>query len=272
MADYPSLTYIPISELTGRGNPWQTDETLQSGDPGEIAQLASAFQNAGGCTEETWAEWVQAKQRFQESWNGERGVHPIADSEEVHRATTELFVQKDQLPLIAVDLQNVAADLAEAEKQSGAKLDQLNGQLLLLDQWVAQRVADDEDWDDLLDEAKELTESAAVQVERIRDQYTDRLEAAAFDLRRNHGYDPAGIEDVDGDGVVSPEKRGLTAPEHYNANQRVKDEALVNRPGPWTAEKAEALGRLTDFQTATAPSGTLNATPGAACNGTAATG
>lgn len=253
MADYPSLNYIPISALLGRGNPWQADDTLQSGDPGAIAQLASAFQNAGGCTEETWGEWVEARQRFQESWDGERGDHPIADSEEVHRATTQLFIQKDELPLIAVDLQNIAADLAAAEQQSGAKLDQLNGQLLLLDTLVAQRVADDEDWADLLDEAEQLTGAAADEVERIRDEYTDKLEAAAFDLRKNHGYDPAGIEDVDGDGVVSPEERGRTAPEHYNTNQRAKDEALVNGPGPWTDEKAEAQARLQDFATATAP-------------------
>jgi uncharacterized protein (DUF952 family) len=254
VADYPSLTHIGIADLLQRGDPWQIDETLQSGDPGEIAQLASAFQNAGGCTEETWAEWVQAKQRFEESWNGEGGVHPIADSEEVERATTQLFVQKDQLPLIAVDLQNIAADLAEAEKQSGAKLAELNGQLALLDSWVGQRIADDEEWSDLLDEARELTGAACVEVERIRDQFTDKLEATAFDLRKNYGYDPAGIEDVDGDGVVSPEERGRTAPDFYNANQRAKDEALVSSPGPWTSDKAEAQARLDDYATATAPS------------------
>ena len=255
MADYPSLTHIAVADLLQRGDPWQIDETLQSGNPGEIAQLASAFQNVGGCTEETWAEWVQAKQRYEESWNGEGGVHPIADSEEVERATTQLFVQKDQLPLIAVDLQNIAADLAEAEKQSGAKLAELNGQLALLDNWVGQRIADDDEWSDLLDEARELTIAACAEVERIRDHYTDRLEAAAFDLRKNHGYDPAGIEDVDGDGVVSPEERGRTAPEHYDANQREKDQALISSPGPWTPEKAAAQARLDDFAAATAPPG-----------------
>jgi uncharacterized protein (DUF952 family) len=253
VADYPNLNYIPLAALLQRGNPWQADETLQSGDPGAIAQLASAFQYAGGCTEETWAEWVQACERFQASWNRQSGDHPIADSEEVQRATTKLYVQKDQLPLIAVDLQNIAADLAEAEKQSGAKLTQLNGQLELLDTWVAQRVADDEDWDDLLNEAKQLAGSTADDVERIRDNYTDKLEAAAFDLRKNHGYDPAGIEDVDGDGVVSPEEQGRSAPEHYNTNQRAKDEALVNSQGPWTAEKADAAARLQDYATVTAP-------------------
>ncbi|MGB3483796.1 MAG: hypothetical protein WBB07_16475 [Mycobacterium sp.] len=253
MADYLSLTHISVADLIGGGDPWRVDETLQSGDPGQIAELASAFQFAGGCTQETWDEWVQARERFHASWNRETGEHPIDESAEVQRATSRLFVQKDQLPLIAVDLQNIAADLAEAESQSGAKLDELNGQMKLLDHWVGQRVADDEDWSDLLNEAKKLTTVAFGDVDRIRDQYTDKLEAAAYNLRLKHGYDPAGIEDIDGDREVSPEERGRTAPEHYDANQRVKDEALVKNPGPRTPEKDAAEARLRDFATTRDP-------------------
>lgn len=121
MADYPALNHIPIGMLLAIGDPWRIEETLQSGDPGQIAELASAFQQAGGCTEETWAEWTQARERFHASWNRENGVHPIDDSAEVQRATTQLFVQNDQLPLIAVDLQNIAADLVSAESQSGSQ-------------------------------------------------------------------------------------------------------------------------------------------------------
>jgi uncharacterized protein (DUF952 family) len=239
--------------LLAVGDPWRIDETLQSGDPGQIAELASAFQQAGGCTEETWAEWERARERFHASWNRENRVHPIDDSAEVRRATTQLFVQKDQLPLIAVDLQNIAADLASAESQSASRIEDLNARLQLLDVWVGEAMADDRDYTNLMEEAEALTSQAHADVERIQDEYTDRLERAAFDLRKNHGYDPAGIEDVDGDGEVSPEERGRTAPEHYNSNQRAKDEALVKGTGPWTPEKADAAGRLQDYATATAP-------------------
>jgi hypothetical protein len=35
---YPDLTYIPIEQLTGAaGDPWAIDDTLQSGDPGQIS-------------------------------------------------------------------------------------------------------------------------------------------------------------------------------------------------------------------------------------------
>jgi len=260
VADYPALNYVPIEMLLAIGDPWRIDETLQSGDPGQIAELAGAFQQAGGCTEETWAEWAQARERFHASWNRENGVHPIDDSAEVQRATTRLFVQKDQLPLIAVDLQNIAADLASAESQSAAKLSDLNAKLLLLDMWVGEAMAGDRDYTNHLEEAEALTGQALAEVERIQNEYTDKLERAAFDLRKSHGFDPAGIEDVDGDGEASPEERGRTAPEHYNSNQRVKDEALVNEPGPWTPEKADAAARLQDYVTATAPSDAASVT------------
>jgi Hydrolase N-terminal helical domain len=253
VADYPSLKYIPIGMLLSVGDPWQADETLQSGDPGEIAQLATAFRDAGECTSETYNEFAQARERFHASWNHEDGAHPIDDSAAVQRATTRLLVQKDQLPLIAVDLQNIAADLAEAEKQSASKIDDLNGKLQMLDMRVGDAIADDRDYSKVVDDAEELTRLALSDIERIKDQYTDKLEQAAFDLRLKHGYDPVAIEDVDGAGDASAEERGRTAPEHYDANQRAMDEALVNSGGPMTPEKAAAEARLRDYAIATNP-------------------
>lgn len=247
MANYPSLNYIPLGMLLGVGDPWLADETLQSGDPGEIAELATAFRDATACTEETFTEFAQARERFQASWNGETGDHPIDDSEEVQRAVNRLFVQKDQLPGIAIDLQNLAADLAEAESQSTSKVSSLNSNLESLDASVGQAIANDRDYSALVDQAEDLTRSALAEVERIRDDYTDKLESAAFDLRLKHGYDPAAVEDVDGDGEISPEQRGRTAPDHYDANQRAKDEALIHSGGPMTPEKAAAEARLRDF-------------------------
>lgn len=259
MATYPSLNNIPLGMLLAVGDPWRADETLQSGDPGEIAELATAFRDATACTEETFKEFAQARERFQASWNGENGERPIDDSAEVQRAVTRLFVQSEQLPAIAIDLQNIAADLAEAESQSTAEIESLNSSLESLDASVGVAIANDEDYSGLLDQAEEATRSALGEVERIRDTYTDKLESAAFDLRLKHGYDPAAIEDVDGDGEISPEERGRTAPEHYDANQRAKDEALVNGGGPMTPEKAAAEARLRDFAITTNPAASADA-------------
>lgn len=261
MADHPSLTNIPLGMLLAAGDPWAADETLQSGDPGQIAELATAFRDAGACTTETFNEFTQARERFHASWNRENGEHPIDDSAEVQRATARLYVQKDQLPLIGVDLMNLAGALAAAEKESASTVAELNGKLALLDYAVGQAIAHNRDYSKILDQAEELTGQADDDVERIRDQYTDEMERVAFDLRLKHGYDPAGIEDVDGDGQASPEERGRSAPEHYAANQRAQDEALVDSPGPWTAEKDAAAARLRDFATATAPATDQNVTP-----------
>ncbi|MCX2941478.1 putative alpha/beta hydrolase, partial [Mycobacterium pinniadriaticum] len=114
MSAYPSLTHISIGALIGEagGDPWQVDETMQSGDPGAIAELGRAFYSAGACTAETYAEFEQAQARFRASWNREGGEHPINDSAEVQRATTRLLVQRDQLPAIGADLSGIAANLA----------------------------------------------------------------------------------------------------------------------------------------------------------------
>ena len=97
------------------------------------------------------------------------------------------------------------------------------------------------------------------QVEALRDDYGAKLELSLTDLRAEHGYDPAPIEDVDGDGQLGPEQRGRESTDHYDANQRAKDEALVNSGGLMTPEKADAAARLRDFATATNPTADADA-------------
>ena len=49
MPDYPQLVYLSVPELIAAagGDPWQVDDTIQSGAPGEISELADSFYNAG---------------------------------------------------------------------------------------------------------------------------------------------------------------------------------------------------------------------------------
>ncbi|WP_445167170.1 putative alpha/beta hydrolase [Mycolicibacterium sp. Dal123E01] len=255
MTEYPSLVHIDVAALIGEagGDPWQVDETLQSGDPGQIAELGRAFYSAGDCTAETYAEFSQAQARFQQSWNRENGEHPINDSAEVQRATTGLLVQRDQLPAIGADLSTIAADLAEAQRFSDMHVDNLNTQLHYLDAMIDQALTNKQDTSALEDNAISLTSSALQQVAALRDDYGTKLEASLTDLRVEHDYDPAGIEDVDGDGEAGPEERGRESTDYYDANQRAKDEALVNGGGPMTPEKAAAAARLHDLTTATDP-------------------
>ncbi|WP_179466307.1 putative alpha/beta hydrolase [Mycolicibacterium vinylchloridicum] len=261
MTGYPSLVHISIGALIGEagGDPWQVDQTLQSGDPGQIAELGRAFYNAGACTAETYTEFQQAQARFQASWNRENGEHPINDSAEVQRATTGLMVQRDQLPAIGADLSTIAADLAEAQRFSDMQVDNLNTQLHYIDALIDQALVKDQDISALEDDAIAATSGVLKQIEALRDDYGAKLEASMTDLRVEHGYDPAAIEDVDGDGELGPEQRGRESTEYYDVNQRAKDEALVNGGGPMTPEKADAAARLRDFATATNPAADADA-------------
>lgn len=82
MTEYPRLHHISVTMLVGHvgGDPWATDQTLQDGEPGEIAELSRAFFNAGACTTETVDEFVRAQSRFKAAWNNGNGDHPINDS------------------------------------------------------------------------------------------------------------------------------------------------------------------------------------------------
>ncbi|MCX2934778.1 hypothetical protein ORI20_31420, partial [Mycobacterium sp. CVI_P3] len=178
---------------------------------------------------------------------------PINDSAEVQRATTRLLVQRDQLPAIGADLSGIAANLAEAQRFSGMQVDNLNTQLHYLDALIDQALAHDQDTSALEDDAIAVTAGVLGQVEGLRDDYGAKLEASSTDLRAEHGYDPAPIEDVDGDGEPGSEQRGQQSTDYYDANQRAKDEALVNSGGPMTQDKADAAARLRDFATVTNP-------------------
>ena len=261
MTDYPRLTHISVGALVGEagGDPWQVDATMQSGDPGAIADLGRAFYNAGACTAETYAEFAQAQARFRASWNRENGEHPINDSAEVQRATTGLMVQRDQLPAIGAELSTIAANLAEAQRFSSMQVDNLNTALHYLDALIDQALAHDQDTSTLEDDAIAATSGVLHQVQALRDDYGAKLDAALTDLRVEHGYDPAPIEDVDGDGEPGPEQRGRESTDYYDANQRAKDEALVNGGGPMTPEKVDAAARLRDFATATDPAADADA-------------
>jgi len=252
---YPSLNHIDVGALIAAagGDPWNVYASLESGDAGQISELARAFYAAGACTDETWNEFNAATERFHESWNRENGEHPIDDAAEVQRAKTQLFVQAEQLPQIGIDLQNIAANLAEAQRMSSFNIDSLNDHLVQLDGLIGAALAADMNISGLEETAIAKTTASLGAIEIFRDSYAAKLQEALTDLRHKHGYDPAAIDDVDGDGVPGDEQRGQSATEHYDTNQRAKDEELVNAPGEMTQDKADAAARLRDFGTVNDP-------------------
>ena len=126
------LRHLDVQELTraAGGDPWQLNDTIQSGSPGEISELATAFYEAGVCMGDTSDEFNAAKARFESAWDrDDGGAHPINDSTEVQRATTSLHFDKEKVARIAVDLETISASLAETQQASAGTIKTLEAGL-----------------------------------------------------------------------------------------------------------------------------------------------
>ena len=138
MPDYPQLVHLSVPELIGAagGDPWKIDDTIQSGAPGEISELAQSFYNAGRSMAQTSEEFGAAKKRFEVAWDRDDPAHPINDSAEVQRATQVMHLNKDALTRVGVDLQNIAASLAEAQRSGHISISGLNSRLVQIDNTI----------------------------------------------------------------------------------------------------------------------------------------
>lgn len=255
------LKYLSIPTLTAEAgaDPWALDKTLQAGAPGEINQLANAFYEAGVSMSDTNDEFNQAKTRFQEAWDRQDGgAHPINESAEVLHATQALNLTREQLTRVAVDLEAIAAALAEAQQSSKSSIQALETSLQTIDDEIDRLVAaaaadgSDVDWSALEQQAIDRTAQAASDVRSIQVKYTDVLDGARLSMAEE-GYLPDATEGADGRGGTTPESRAQSDAEKYDAGQRALDESLVNAAGPSTPEKQAAAGRLRDYVTITNP-------------------
>ena len=138
MPSYPQLVHLSVPELIGAagGDPWQIDDTIQAGAPGEISELATSFHNAAVCTTQTGEEFAQAKKRFAQAWDRDDPAHPINDAEEVRRATDSLHLSSEQMGRVAVDLQDIAAALAQAQRSGQISIGNLEARLKQIDDLV----------------------------------------------------------------------------------------------------------------------------------------
>ncbi|MGD1256032.1 TNT domain-containing protein [Mycobacterium seoulense] len=248
------LRYISVAALIGEagGDPWAINKSLQCGSPGQISSLAEVFHRAGRCTAEAQHAFEQARNRFNAAWDRRDGGHPINDSAEVQRVTQSLGIQSLQLPKIGVDLENIAASLAEAQKAAAGQIATLENQLQTLDgligQAVAMEQADNVSAEDrhILDalirncerDAIDDTKAALAQLNSIRNGYSDGLRNSLSNLRTD-GYDPASLHDVDADGSPKPTEAQTRALADL---RRITDQAVVDQMGKVRAAQ-EALNR-----------------------------
>jgi hypothetical protein len=256
-----NLRHLSIPELivAAGGDPWKLDETIQSGSPGEINELATAFYNAGVCIGDTSDEFNQAKKRFEDAWDRNDGAgHPINDSEEVQRATESLHLDKEEIARIAVDLETISASLAEAQQTSSAAIRVLGGNLQQIDDAIEAAIVqngltvDENDLAPLKNMAVQEVREALQAVGVARDSYGGELSRAMASLQAE-GYTPDAIDGVDGNNVNASDVARNEAAE-YDAKQRAADQALMDSGGPMTPEKEAAAARLRDYATIQDPS------------------
>lgn len=258
--------HLDAEELTANagGDPWQLHRTVQSGSPGEIDELATAFRAAGVCTSETTEEFLAAKQRFQAAWDRQDGGdHPINDSAEVRRATESLHVNREQLDRIAVDLQNISATLAEAQRSGAISVSNLEAALKAIDNQIDREIAvaathgQQVDVSELKQAAVDRTRRALEEMNAIRDAYAGQLDKSRLEMAAD-GYTPDAVNDNVGQSEARSTEEAHADAEQYGTGQRAADEALVNSTGPLTPEKKAAAARLRDYATINDPTAQLD--------------
>ncbi|EUA42879.1 hypothetical protein I552_7620 [Mycobacterium xenopi 3993] len=246
------------------GDPWQINASLQSGRPVQIAELGQAFHNAGQCTAEADNAFVEAYRRFESSWNRDNGDHPINDSAEVQRTIRSLRGQAAQLPKIAVDLENIAASLAEAQRTCGVLISTLEAQLTDIDRRIGAAeeldrtgnlsAADQEAVDQLINslelQAIDDTKSTLAQLQSIRAGYSDYLQKSLTNLRTD-GYDPTAIQGLDADKTKDQVPDGIP-PSGLEAGELADIKRVTNQAVVDQMAKVRAAQKAIDHALATA--------------------
>jgi hypothetical protein len=236
------------------GDPWQINATMQSGRPAQISNLAQAFHDAGRSTSEAEISFRQARDRFDKAWTHEDGGNPINDSAEVQRATTSLGIQAAQLPKIGVDLENVAAALAGAQRSGKGEISTLEGQLQGLDDQIGEAIELEKN-PPLTESEKQLldhyinglekhaindTKASLNKLTQIRDQYSQQLHVSMANLRKQDGYEPP-IQALDGD---IPETPAHDAPDEQRRHNQIEAFKHVFGREPMSAADWETAAAL----------------------------
>ncbi|RAV15159.1 hypothetical protein DQP55_07290 [Mycolicibacterium sp. GF69] len=261
-----ALKHLDVEVLTGSagGDPWQVNRTVQSGSPGEISELATAFYNAAACTTETSNEFAVAQHRFAAAWDRQDGGgHPINDSAEVQRATESLKLNDEQIRRIAVDLQNVSASLAEAQRSGDVVISNLDASLKWIDNQIAYELAlaaangEQADVSELKQAAVDRTREALDAVRAVRDSYSEQLDKSRLEMAAE-GYSPDAMKGSDGQQESPTTPDAKAEADQYGSQQRAADQALVDSPGEWTPEKQAAAARLRDYDIINDPTSSLD--------------
>jgi hypothetical protein len=240
------------------GDPWNINASLQKGQPGQISDFAEGFRDAGRSTQAADNAFTDARNRLN-AWTRDNGQHPVTDSNKVQQLTKALGLQAAQLPKIAVDLENVAAALAQAQTTAAGDIATLEARLQYLDDWIGwaenriqqdeAAIAETDDEDEIAElrddqascqdgitacekEAVDDTKTTVQHLTQVRQDYSKALQGAETNLRAE-GFNPAAIQALDADASEDqlPGQVPRTGLESGQLNdlQRATDQAVIDQ-------------------------------------------
>jgi hypothetical protein len=210
MPEYPRLVYLSVPELIGSagGDPWKVDATIQAGSPGEISELAQSFHDAGTSVTQTSDEFAAAKKRFDAAWDRDDATQQINDSAEIQRATNVMHLNQEKLARIGVDLQTIAASLAEAQRSGHVSISGLNARLVQIDNTIASEIQKAKadrvhlDWSALKTAAIDEVKRRLGEMTAVRAAYGNQLTRSRTEMSAD-GYDAASINGATPNPVAS---------------------------------------------------------------------
>jgi hypothetical protein len=267
----PALTNLSVDELCAiaGGDPWKVNDELQAGDAGAINTLADAFHQAGFHVKESDDEFTTAKKQFTDAWHRNGSEHPINESEQVQKATAALHGHQDQLSKIAVDLEQVAASLAIAQRAADAEVAGANRDLEAIDNQISAAKAANQNWLEMELQAAGVVKGALGHIEEARGGYLAQLHGAETAMAAA-GYVPDVIDSVDGAPDDGP---AAAATDYDKSGQRARDQAMVDKarsegrndylsgvggPGNFTQDEMDAQQRLIDYNAVIDPAHNVN--------------
>lgn len=181
----------------------------------------------------------------------------------MRRATESLKLNDEQTRRVAVDLQNVAASLAEAQRSGDIVMSNLDAALRWIDNQIEHELAVaaangvQADVEDLKQAAVDRTREALESVQAVRDTYSEQLDKSRLEMAAE-GYSPDAMAGSEGKQEFPTSPDAKAEADQYGSRQRAADQALVNSPGEWTPEKQAAAGRLRDYDTINDPTSSLD--------------
>ena len=229
MSGKPQFRWFTADQLIAAagGDPWEIADQLHAGDAGAINDLAGAFHSAGSHVKDADDQFNKAKQQFKDAYNRNNGSeHPINDAAEVQRMSALLAGHPEELTKIAANLQQTAAALATAQRDSAAEIAELNAALHSIDDEINSYGPQiPVVLGQLIDEAEAQTAMSLGVVANVQGAYVDQLHSAETALLKS-GYVPDELDDAD----AVPDNSAKEAAEKYEkSGQLEKDRATVQK-------------------------------------------